>query len=699
MLISDEAHHINTSTKKGKTEDAVQGALDFGAELSDNWETTVMRIFRSNARNVLLEFTATCDMTDQNIAEKYANKIIFDYPLKKFREDGCSKDIEVVQSDLQPIDRAIQTVILNQYKRKLFVAIGQDIKPVMMLKSKTIAANKEFFNLFNDTIRGLEISDLMKVRGNAKGDILEAFKFFEEKNITFENLLLELKEDFKEDNLLLVDGNNISPEKQIILNSLEAKNNEYRAVFAVDMLNEGWDVLNLYDIVRLYEGRDAKDNKPGKTTMQEAQLIGRGARYMPFTALEADKPEGKRKYDDDITNRLRTVEKLHYHSSCNPRYLSELQAAMEETGIVARESKEIIQKLKDSFKKTRLYREGYVFENEREVYFLNEDVNKFGDNILNHTFNVRIRSGEMRASLVFEKGGADNDLAIRERNFRLGQFGKNVIREAINRLEEYKFSTLQEIFPSLPSIKYFIESSDYLADIAVTVSARENLLDNLSQRDKLRIVIEVLRQIAPMNAKAGFSERGSKKFVPRALRDIITDSVSKISLDGTDDKEYGRSMKESTNPDLAMDLSTEDWYAFEDCFGTSEEKQLIRYIASIMPQLKQYYEDIYLVRNERKVKIYDFDHGRGFEPDFILFARRLGNPKVENLQVFIESKGPHLREHDSWKEEFLLRLKAESNIALATKEAYFVIIGLPMYTHLNRRAFDRSVVSELGLEM
>lgn len=167
VLISDEAHHINTSTKKGKTEDAVQGALDFGAELSDNWETTVMRIFRSNARNVLLEFTATCDMTDQNIAEKYANKIIFDYPLKKFREDGYSKDIEVVQSDLQPIDRAIQTVILNQYKRKLFAAIGHScICPNPFLR---------YFVLFGNLLGSVVLS-YIKVIFNSSSFIGARFK-------------------------------------------------------------------------------------------------------------------------------------------------------------------------------------------------------------------------------------------------------------------------------------------------------------------------------------------------------------------------------------------------------------------------------------------------------------------------------------------------------------------------------------------
>ncbi len=87
---------------------------------------------------------------------------------------------------------------------------------------------------------------------------------------------------------------------------------KFRVVFAVDMLNEGWDVLNLFDIVRLYETRDGGRGKIGKTTMQEAQLIGRGARYMPFTEPTGELPSGKRKYDDDTTNRLRMLETLHY---------------------------------------------------------------------------------------------------------------------------------------------------------------------------------------------------------------------------------------------------------------------------------------------------------------------------------------------------------------------------------------------------
>ena len=39
-----------------------------------------------------------------------------------------------------------------------------------------------------------------------------------------------------------------------------------------------------------------------------------------------------------------------------------------------------------------------------------------------------------------------------------------------------------------------------------------------------------------------------------------------------------------------------------------------------MNDLQEKWSDIYLLRNEKAVKIYSFDEGRAFEPDFILLA-------------------------------------------------------------------------------
>lgn len=45
------------------------------------------------------------------------------------------------------------------------------------------------------------------------------------------------------------------------LNSLESPMNLYRVIFAVARLTEGWDVLNLFDIVRLSDDPKVKERK------------------------------------------------------------------------------------------------------------------------------------------------------------------------------------------------------------------------------------------------------------------------------------------------------------------------------------------------------------------------------------------------------------------------------------------------------
>ena len=72
-------------------------------------------------------------------------------------------------------------------------------------------------------------------------------------SITLENLALELREEFSENKCISVNSKDDCEKKQIAVNTLEDSDNEYRAIFAVDKLNEGWDVLNLFDIVRMYD--------------------------------------------------------------------------------------------------------------------------------------------------------------------------------------------------------------------------------------------------------------------------------------------------------------------------------------------------------------------------------------------------------------------------------------------------------------
>ncbi len=83
----------------------------------------------------MLEFTATIDLGHPDILNKYKDRIIFDYPLKEFRIDGYSKEVKVLQADMDPIDRALQSVILSQYRLKKFSEYRLAVKPVIMFKA------------------------------------------------------------------------------------------------------------------------------------------------------------------------------------------------------------------------------------------------------------------------------------------------------------------------------------------------------------------------------------------------------------------------------------------------------------------------------------------------------------------------------------------------------------------------------------
>lgn len=324
VLISDEAHHLSASTKKQNDDENIK-----------SWEYTVERIFNSSPENVLLEFTATCDIKNPDILRKYENKIIFDYPLSKFRDDLYSKEIKTLRTDSPVFDRSLQAVLLSQYRLKVFQDNRLNIKPVILLKSHRIKDNANNMAAFISGISALTSTKIQEVFDTIRGQapiMQEAYEYFVKNGISFDQLAQEIKEDFSAIHCISANEDKEIEKNQLILNSLEDIDNPYRAVFAVDKLNEGWDVLNLFDIVRLYETRDGKNGKPGAGTISEAQLIGRGARYCPFR-IDDEQPKYQRKYDDDVDNQLRICETLYYHCWNEPRYISELHTALREIGL------------------------------------------------------------------------------------------------------------------------------------------------------------------------------------------------------------------------------------------------------------------------------------------------------------------------------------------------------------------------------
>lgn len=647
VLISDEAHHLSASTKKQNDDESVK-----------SWEYTVERIFNSSPENVLLEFTATCDIKNPDILRKYENKIIFDYPLSKFRDDLYSKEIKTLRTDSPVFDRSLQAVLLSQYRLKVFQDNRLNIKPVILLKSHRIKDNANNMAAFISGISALTGTKIQEVFDTIRGQapiMQEAYDYFVKNGISFDQLAQEIKEDFSAIHCISANEDKEIEKNQLILNSLEDIDNPYRAVFAVDKLNEGWDVLNLFDIVRLYETRDGKNGKPGAGTISEAQLIGRGARYCPFR-IDDEQPKYQRKYDDDVDNQLRICETLYYHCWNEPRYISELHTALREIGL---DLEGIVTKrysLKDSFKADELYQTGYVFTNERMLKS-RADVHELLPSVRNKIYDVAISVGRGCEDVVLEEISSDKSVETHSITMtfkEIADINYSTVNRALRQFDVFKFNTLKSYFPNIKSTYEFVTDENYLGNIKIKVTSKYKALP---MNVVYRACVNVLSKIALKISAIEEVYEGTTEFKAHYLHEYIRDkSINVKPISGS----IGVSQNDASVGTNRLDLSSEDWFVFNDNFGTSEEKAFVRYFKDYVDTLHSKYDKVYLLRNERQIHLYSFDGGERFEPDYILYLCKNRADSVEQLIVFVEPKGTHLIDSDKWKEDFLLELKEKA---------------------------------------
>ncbi|MEZ5745307.1 MAG: DEAD/DEAH box helicase family protein [Paracoccaceae bacterium] len=680
IMIADEAHHLNAETKKTLTKGE--------AEDKASWEGTVSEIFRQHPENMLLEFTATVDLSHEAIRAKYADKILYDYSLRQFREDGYSKDIELRQADLPPEARMMQAMVLSQYRRKVAEAHGLHCKPVILMKSKTIKESADNEAAFTAMVAGLTGEVLDALRAASQGDetLSRAFAFImDERAMSGADFARELQGDFAPEKVVNVNNPKDLENRQIELNALEDRDNEIRVIFAVDKLNEGWDVLNLFDIVRLYDTRDGKTNKVGKTTMAEAQLIGRGARYFPFMAPEQpDAAREKRKYDSAVDTPLRILEELHYHCSHNPKYIQDIRNALRETGMLDDTARTLRLRLKDSFKQSDLYERDHVWVNDR-VRNPRDGVAGLDAYKIEGSFTYpNLMTGRVTEASAFGGGQLTLKPSSKEpvsRDFNLADFGRAILGFAMDANDFFHFASLRTYFPQLASAAQFVTFDTYLGGVTVSVRGLPDDLDNLTARQKLDIAQYVLHQIESGVKRESVEYIGTKDFKPYPIKDRFTDKVLKLRIEG----ETGLSWTESNVPGLdQIDLSGKDWHAYDDSYGTDQEKHFIKYMHDQETRLRGVYEDFYLLRNEKAVKLYDFDTGRAFEPDFVLFLRKKGQEASTILQLFIEPKGDQLRPQDDWKQDFLGQVKATARLETVFQGRDYTVLGLPFFNEKGR---------------
>jgi type III restriction enzyme len=674
VLISDEAHHINSDTKKGTVtqDELIETAT---------WESTINKIHKSNSQNILSEYTATADLSNEFIAAKYADKLIFDYPLKEFRADGYSKDVKVLQFDGETMDRALQAVILSQYRLKLFAKNGLNIKPVVLFKSKTIKESQQFFEDFITRIEDIKPKELSVLQTNlTEPAIVKAFQFFAENQISLDNLVLEIKNGFAREKLIEVNSKDESEAKQLAVNTLESLNNEYRAVFAVDKLNEGWDVLNLFDIVRLYDTRDSKGNKAGKTTVSEAQLIGRGARYCPFV-INSDDSRYQRKYDQDVANELKICEELYYYSSYNPKYIQELTAELKKQGVIAETHKQVRLELKEKFKNSSLYQNGLIWLNRQKPRNLNEIENT--DSLLdtkNHIYKAVLETNISTSSTIFEETKVQTTtFTTQSLSCKLNQIPLVVLTKALQKSNFFSFDNIKNLLPQVKSVMDLLSSDNWLKNINIEIRTIKKSVGEITNQDWLNISLQILNQISDKLKSQETKYFGTAEFYPENIKARLKPEGQVLNLAiEQGEKQVGIPQTNNTNQDLNLDIATQDWYAHTENFGTDQEKYLVKCMAGYMQKLQTKHQQVYLLRNEKVYKIYNFDDGAAFQPDFILFLEAsTGEQKF--YQVFIEPKGQHLFENDKWKEDCLKSLQSKVKLESMFSNDKYNILGLPFY--------------------
>ena len=694
VILADEAHHYSASTKTEK-------------EAENTWESAINKILNARneqeQKNLLLEFTATVDFDKEVIYNKYRDKVVYRYPLNQFMSDGYSKKVKRIETSASDEDKMLNVVLLSQFRKYFAYSEGvtSTFKPIILFKSPKVSVSLEANESFNRIIENLNTKDLLTfirrqklMDSNKSSALSSAYDFYLEKELELGKIVQEIKRDFDARNVLNANdtsGNMLEKGQYQALNTLENPNNLYRIVFAVAKLTEGWDVLNLYDIVRIE--KEAGTNKTA--TMAEAQLIGRGARYYPFE-IQAQKSY-QRRFDNEASNKQLILETLHYHTMNEPQYLKQLVGSLKQMDLPTGEDKKnppIEIKVKSSFKKTEAYKKGKIYYN--EVVSVEDDwfdsIDKYG---ITHQTSISrsLNYGSREVSYQSNVGKSET------KSISVDKFDSRYIQKAIQRLEFYKFDNLKKYIPLLSSIKEFIYGRKWLnADelhLFLTVPKEYRSID-ITPDDILNVIIELLKEYE-VKFKSGYiKQRGTNKFIGYPIKEYLTNYNKRVP-------EYDTmNLFNETMQKIEVYEIEDDFFVYEKAIVNKLEYELIERVKSYVTDLKEkYHKAVYLLRMDEnmhresakseKLKLHQYGsrmnrsgevtetHLQGFQPDFILFLE----DSEFYFQIFIEPKGMSGDRFISelWKQDLLLYMTDnQGEMEFEANEENVRISGLKFYT-------------------
>ncbi|GAA7619657.1 DEAD/DEAH box helicase family protein [Helicobacter pylori] len=649
VFLADEAHHLNTETKKKLN--------DSEASEKRNWESVVKLALEQNKDNLLLEFSATIP-NEKSVKDKYENLKVVTYTLKEFSEDKFCKNIYSLSYENKELEtRFLGACVSSLYKELLAQHHNiENFKPCILFKSERIEDSKENQERFNAFLENLSPLDLENFFNHSRNAFFKDAKNFFNKQHYTPNLAALLQTKFKKSTQINTNNEKELEKGMLLLNSLEDRDNPKRVIFSVDKLNEGWDVLNLFDIVRL------KNKASQKDTIKEAQLIGRGARYYPFSFNDF-KPSRiefyQRKFD--FSNPLSVLERLDYHAVYDSEFIAKLNNELQDLGLGFVNEKQTIPLTPT--KRFKCYYASNTKDKKKNLF--NKD----------YTDHVKVKLQSLHVPL-FAFNVREKKVDFKEENkgdrtyfkpHTLNKIPINYFLKALN-LKNLDFKTLKKAFKkhAFNNKVGFIER--YISHLKTNFHKDQKFDDN-----------KILLKLAV--------------YIIENLKDTLLKEQDKYEVSALELKEFETHNKSLSASELEKDIPLYEWLLFKDMrkLDSDLERDFLVFINDHKEVLDKKFKEWCVLRNDHFTELKVFCnienspyYAQGFEPDFILFAQTHSDEFL-GFTCYMEAKGEHLEPSNAWKKEFLEMLEKDT---LKSHNKKLDLKGLPFFTLKN------SVVNE-----
>ncbi|MBT1389987.1 restriction endonuclease subunit R [Mycoplasma bovis] len=274
--------------------------------------------------------------------------------------------------------------------------------------------------------------------------------------------------------------------------------------------------------------------------------------------------------------------------------------------------------LKDSFKQSNLFKNGFIFLNKKEK--LDKQIKIFPDEI---SKNITHTIGEISSKYIYSK------------TYKLSSIDLELIYKYAKNYREFNLEYLRSKFNNVDSTLDLFKLDEYFGNNKVEVCFNDENDFNHSLKYSINIA---LSNIATYVHKFNPVYNGSNKFLAHPIQKVF--DLTDIYID-----QYS----------YKTDLSGENWFTCKCDSFTHQQYQFINYFKSnIVSKLNEKGLKFWLVKNhfQNKANIYSFTNAIKIIPDFYLFIEG----KNKNYQVLIETKENSKWMNDYWHEDFFASL-------------------------------------------